>query len=60
MNDVLVEREMAQIAAEKNGNGAVTRYCRCPELVINGKRMPCPPHHDCGYSRTRAALVLSA
>jgi hypothetical protein len=22
--------------------------------------MPCPPRHDCAYSRTRAALVLSA
>jgi hypothetical protein len=59
LDDILYEREMAQIAAEKNGgNGAATeRYCNCPELFINGKRMPCPPRHNCQYVRERALLV---
>jgi hypothetical protein len=61
-DDWMYEREMAAIAASKNnnGNGAPVRFCNCPELVINGKRLPCPPYHDCDYVRTRSALVLAA
>jgi hypothetical protein len=61
LDDILYEREMAEIAAERNGNnGASVRYCDCPELIINGERVPCPPYHDCAYAQTRSALVLVA
>jgi hypothetical protein len=61
LNDILIDREMMAIAADKNGNGAAAvRYCDCPELLINGQRVPCPPGHDCNYTLTRSALVLAA
>lgn len=33
------------------------KFCGCDELVLNGKRLPCPPHHDCDYTRRRSELV---
>lgn len=36
------------------------RFCNCAELIINGKRFPIPPGHDCAYIKARAALVWQA
>jgi hypothetical protein len=64
IDDVLRDAELAQIAAGKhsnNGNGSEPeRYCDCPELIIYGKRYPCPPGHDCNYAEARSALVFQA
>lgn len=64
IDDVLCDVELAQIAAAKhpnNGNGSEPeRYCDCPELIIYGKRYPCPPGHDCDYAEARSALVFKA
>jgi hypothetical protein len=34
-------------------NGEAVRWCHCAELVIKGKRVACPPHHDCAYVKQR-------
>ena len=60
---MLADIELAEIAAAKhnNGNGSEPeRYCDCPELIIDGKRVPCPPGHDCEYVAGRSALVPEA
>src|SRR5438094_222634 len=41
-------------------NGEVLRFCECSELLIAGRRLPCPPGHDCAYVRARSALVPTA
>jgi hypothetical protein len=44
-NDKLVDCELAAIAASRNKvNGAykAPRYCSCPELLVNGRRIACP------------------
>ena len=66
----LFEGEMDRIARERegeslklNGNGNHSheqRFCDCPETVVRGKRVPCPPQHDCFYCRTRSGLVDQA
>ena len=64
LNDVLVDIELAEIAAEKhpnNGSGIEPeRYCHCPELIICGKRYPRPLGHDCNYAEARAGLTFEA
>ena len=60
INDALSDGELAGIAKAKaaNGNGnQPERYCDCLELLVNGKRVPCPPQHDCEYTRQRSELV---
>lgn len=53
-----------QERARKNGNQppppAPPRYCHCIELVVNGRRVPIPQGHDCGYVAARSALVWQA
>ena len=39
---------------------AVERFCSCDEVIVNGKRLPCPRFHDCAYIRQRSALVSEA
>jgi hypothetical protein len=29
-------------------------------LIVKGKRISCPPHHDCKYARARSSLVAQA
>jgi hypothetical protein len=64
VDDLLAEIELEQLAkAKRNGNGNGSdpeRYCWCDELLVNGKRVPCPPHHDCSYVAARSALVYEA
>src|SRR5438105_4541935 len=67
IDDELSSGEMASIRREKemasmrvNGNGDVERFCWCAELVVNGKRIPCPVGHNCGYVAQRSALVPDA
>ena len=52
--------ERREIINNSNGDPLEARFCDCPELLINGKRLPCPPHHDCDYVRKRSALVPEA
>jgi hypothetical protein len=43
---------------EKVSNGDQPgQWCDCAELLVNGKRVPCPSHHDCEYVRMRSELV---
>jgi hypothetical protein len=62
LDDFLFEREQCAIEraklTENGGNGE--RYCQCAELIIGGKRIPCPKHHDCRYVAQRSALVAEA
>jgi hypothetical protein len=64
VHDLLADIELQQIAKERhanNGNGSEPeRRCWCLELIVNGKRIPCPPHHDCEYVAARSALVFEA
>ena len=62
IDDWLYEREKAAIEWGRvcNNGGQPERWCECPELIINGKRVPCPPHHDCDYVRKRSELVAIA
>jgi hypothetical protein len=55
----LCERERA---AKANGNGsnAPEKFCYCRELVVNGRRVPCLPWHNCNYVARRSALVNEA
>jgi hypothetical protein len=55
----LCERERAK-ANGNNGNGAPEKFCYCRELIVNGRRVPCPPLHDCSYVARRSALVNEA
>src|SRR5947199_9260615 len=48
LDDFLYECEQRAIEREKiernGGNVALQeRFCDCPELLLNGKRLPCPP-----------------
>ena len=52
--------ERREIIKNSNGDPLEARFCDCPELLINGKRLPCPPHHDCDYVRKRSELVAIA
>jgi hypothetical protein len=63
IDDWLCAKEEESIAREKakaNGNGSQpvpeVRYCQCDELIVNGKRLPCPPWHDCEYIAKRSEL----
>src|SRR4029077_9248681 len=55
------ERERAA-NCNNNGNGsnAPENFCYCRELVVNGRRVPCPPWHNCTYVARRSALVDEA
>jgi hypothetical protein len=62
LNDTLTDYELAAIAREKSkSNGSEPeRYCFCDELIVNGRRVPCPPGHDCEYVAARSALIFEA
>jgi hypothetical protein len=64
LDDFWYEREMEVIAREKaklNGkHPAPARYCSCDELKLRGRRLPCPPWHDCDYAKARSALCSEA
>jgi hypothetical protein len=68
-DDVLCDAEIAACKAareKKNGHHPTpARYCDCDELLLRGRdggcrRLPCPPGHDCEYTRQRSALVEEA
>jgi hypothetical protein len=45
-DDWMYENEMARIRkAKANANGTYVepRFCDCPETMVNGERVPCPP-----------------
>jgi hypothetical protein len=58
---IFVRKELELIPREKakaNGGGQPQqRFCDCLEILLDGKRLPCPPHHDCQYVRQRSELV---
>src|SRR5258708_2972396 len=59
LDDWWYESEMDSIKREKmrfNGHG-VERFCDCPELIVNGGCIACPPFHCCDYVKARSALV---
>ena len=64
IDDELTNAELSAIAFAKlkaNGNGShPQRFCDCPETLLHGKRVPCPPQHDCSYCRARGTLVDQA
>jgi hypothetical protein len=62
VDDWLLDGEIERCKRERlrNGSDEEPRFCDCDELIINGKRMPCPPHHDCNYIKARSALVPEA
>jgi len=54
-------RERLKQNSNGSGNGNhPPRFCDCPETLLHGKRVPCPPQHDCFYSRLRGGLVDQA
>jgi len=58
LDDCLCDRELEQIArAKANRTYVEPRYCDCPETLVNGQRVPCPPCHNCEYARARSELV---
>jgi hypothetical protein len=61
----LLDGELERCARERlrngsNGDHQSDRYCRCAELIVDGSRVPCPPGHDCAYTRERSKLVDTA
>lgn len=65
IDDFLYEGERWRCERERllrnGGNGDhPQRYCECPEYLINGQRVPCPPRHSCKYTEARSALVPEA
>ena len=66
ISDELADREIEQCRRErerKNGNAEQAEppsYCECVELMVNGKRVPCPEFYDCGYVEARSRLVDTA
>jgi len=63
-DDWLLDCELESSALAKAKNGTHTaieeRYCDCPETLVNGERVPCPPGHNCEYARARSELVPTA
>jgi hypothetical protein len=51
---------LADIELQSGDESSVKRYCNCDELVIGGKRQPCPKYHDCMYVLQRSKLVPRA
>src|SRR2546430_15013175 len=59
LDDFLYECEQRAIEREKiernGGNvGLPERFCDCPELLLNGKRLPCPPRLRVFWEKIRA------
>lgn len=52
--------KLANTQTASTTNPAPERFCDCPELIIDGKRQPCPPHHNCQWTQARTALVREA
>jgi len=62
-SDTLAEAELQALAHAKlkmgNGNHR-ERYCDCPELIIDGRRVPYPVGRSSKYVAKRSALVSEA
>lgn len=62
--DLMASIEIEALANDKlvrEASGEPTqRFCGCAELVISGKRLPCPRYHDCSYVAQRNKLIPAA
>src|SRR6266498_3863105 len=59
---IFVRKELELIPREKakaNGGGQPQqRFCDCLEILLDGKRLSCPPQHDCEYCRRRSSEIV--
>lgn len=50
----------SRLVEDANQGEAAQRFCDCAELIVNGRRRPCPQYHDCAYVKQRNKLIPSA
>jgi hypothetical protein len=51
---------MTDDLVDVDAHGDEPRYCECDELVVGGRRLPCPPGHCCDYVEQRNRLIPTA
>src|SRR6266498_995129 len=45
-------------AKANGGSQPQQRSCDCLEILLDGKRLSCPPQHDCEYCRRRSSEIV--